>query len=239
MDKIIYNVEDIQDEFEFVENINESLWITPTGEMLTGDYDMGVRGTDHRALLDFYDLDRDIPSSWDSLHEVGFVRIVPETNIALIYENQIITDKQREEVESNNFVFENYGVLDIENDNTLSNEEQLEKLDNTFIKLLKNEVTDDYYKGMKDITEDINSPLFNADIRNQREKTIENVYTVSKFLENNSNIKTILDINNDTLSSIDNKLSISFEEINKKPEQSINTFEINMMNKNKSIAIDI
>lgn len=98
MDKINYNVEDIQDEFEFVENINESLWITPTGEMLTGDYDMGVRGTDHRALLDFYDLDRDTPSSWDSLHEVGFVRIVPETNIALIYENQIITDKQREEI---------------------------------------------------------------------------------------------------------------------------------------------
>lgn len=239
MEKIKYNVEDIQDEFEFVENIKESLWITPSGEMLTGDYDMGVRGTDHRSLLDFYDLDRDNPKSWDKLHEVGFIRIVPETSIALIYENQTITDEQRDEVESNNFVFEKYGFIDIENNYDLSEEEQSEKLDNTFLDFLKNKVSEDYYKGMKDITENENSPILNADNRQVRETTIENVYTVSKYLENKSNIKTNLDINSDTLNSSDNKLSIGFKDINNKPEQSINTFETNAINQNKSIAMDI
>lgn len=239
MDKINYSVEDIEDEFEFVDNINESLWITPSGEMLTGDYDMGIRGTDHRALLDFYDLDRDNQSAWDSLHEAGFVRIVPETKIALVYENQIITDEQREEVESNNYVFENYGVLNFQNDNNLSDEEQLERLDSTFISLLKDEVTEDYYQGMIDITENKDSPVFNHEIRKQREITLENVYTVSKYLENKSNIKTSLDIKTNNLKTIDNKLSISFEEINNKPEQSINFFENKEMKNDKSIAIDI
>lgn len=81
-DAIKYDFEELQDEFETVNDINESLWITPDDQMLTGDYDMGVRGTDHRALLDHYDLDRDNEESWDKLHETGFIRVVPETKKA-------------------------------------------------------------------------------------------------------------------------------------------------------------
>lgn len=235
MAELKYNVEEIENEFEFVDNLNESLWITPTGELLTGDYDMGVRGTDHRALLDFYDLDRDDSSSWDNLHEVGFVRIVPETKIALIYENQVITDEQKYIVETNDYSFENYGVL--ENDNT-KEEKQLETLDNTFIDFLKKEVSEDYYQGMKHITEDNQSPYFNSNERNQREQLLDNIHTISNFLDS-KNIKTTLNTKNDTLNSEDNKVSINFKDINKEPEKAIQSFESNELSKNKSIEIEM
>lgn len=232
MEKIKYDLEEIKDEFELVDNIDESLWITPTGEKITGDYDMGIRGTDHRALLDFYDLDRDDNKSWDMLHEAGYIRVVPETNIALVYENQPITASQIEEIESNNYTFESYGVLEIDENINLSEENQLEKLDNAFIGLLKNEVTEDYYQGMKDMT------TIDNKTRTEREKNIENVFTMSKYLEKN-NIKTVLDVKNDTLSTSDNKLSLNFEDINNKPEKSLNRFQQTTIKKDKSIAIEL
>ena len=47
---------------------------------------------------------------------------------------------------------------------------------------------------------------------------------MSKYLEKN-NIKTVLDVKNDTLSTSDNKLSLNFEDINNKPEKSLNRFQ--------------
>ena len=60
------------------------------------------------------------------LHQAGYIRVVPETNIALVYENQPITASQIEEIESNNYTFENYGVLEIDENINLSEENQLE-----------------------------------------------------------------------------------------------------------------
>ena len=74
--------------------------------------------------------------------------------------------------------------------------------------------------------------------RTEREKNIENVFTMSKYLEKN-NIKTVLDVKNDTLSTSDNKLSLNFEDINNKPEKSLNRFQQTTIKKDKSIAIEL
>lgn len=391
MTKLEYDIEEIADEFEFVDDIKESLWIAPGGEMLTGDYDMGVRGTDHRALLDFYDLDRDNQSSWDSLHEVGFVRVVPETQKALIYENQPLTDIQEELViESQGFTFENYGEFKLEeinslgfakhtmkeyqatteqlqsslesindndslkhtiqrskgrpfnehenerfddptehamdknrvlndlnkfqtafnnltddeitdinksnevikavqnqmvdkgfdyfyvmpdlssenptatafddkltvdvslsyedtnslNNNTINDdlskeEEQSKILDKTFLNLLNDEITEDYYKGMKDITVDEYSPVLNESFRKERENTIDNAFTVSAYLKNKNNIETALDLDNDKLKTNDGKNSINFDDINNQPDKSIKEFQNHTVNQKKDIEIEM
>jgi hypothetical protein len=61
---------------------------------------------------------------------------------------------------------------------------------------------------------------------------------MSKYLEKN-NIKTVLDVKNDTLSTSDNKLSLNFEDINNKPEKSLNRFQQTTIKKDKSIAIEL
>uniref|UniRef100_UPI000592C3EB hypothetical protein n=2 Tax=Nosocomiicoccus TaxID=489909 RepID=UPI000592C3EB len=74
----------INEEFEMTDDLNQSLWITPDNQLLSGYSGNGIRSIDHRALLDFYNLDRQDTKSWDKLHEMGYVRVIPETEYALI-----------------------------------------------------------------------------------------------------------------------------------------------------------
>ena len=127
MEKIKYDLEEIKDEFELVDNIDESLWITPTGEKITGDYDMGIRGTDHRALLDFYDLDRDDNKSWDMLHQAGYIRVVPGTKVALINTDQRVTKEQEETLKKGSFHIESYDTLEQTNNKEDRKDKKTEK----------------------------------------------------------------------------------------------------------------
>ncbi|OFO55291.1 hypothetical protein [Nosocomiicoccus sp. HMSC059G07] len=101
----------INEEFEMTDDLNQSLWITPDNQLLSGYSGNGIRSIDHRALLDFYNLDRQDTKSWDKLHEMGYVRVIPETEYALIYENQPLSEEQKELIESYNYKIEPYGVI--------------------------------------------------------------------------------------------------------------------------------
>lgn len=57
---------------------------------------MGKRGNDHRGFLDIYDLDRNDIKSYDIIHKLGYIRIVPETKVALINTDQKVTKEQEE-----------------------------------------------------------------------------------------------------------------------------------------------
>lgn len=89
---------------------------------------MGVRGTDHRNMLDIYDLDRDDVDSWSKIHEMGFVRVVSETKTALTFENQPFSNEQKETLEKGGFSVESYGTLE-KNENNVTKKQNRQKDD--------------------------------------------------------------------------------------------------------------
>lgn len=103
-------------QFEMTNDLDQSLWITPNNQLISSYGENGIRSIDHRALLDFYNLDREDIESWDKIHEMGYVRIVPETEYALIYENQPLTDEQIETIKNYDYQMESYGVIKDENE---------------------------------------------------------------------------------------------------------------------------
>lgn len=111
-----YNRNYLENKVEFTDELNKSLWITPDNQLISGNDGDGIRSLDHRNLLDVYNLDREDISSWDKLHEMGYVRIVPETEYALIYENQPLTDEQIERIKNYDYQMEPYGVIKDENE---------------------------------------------------------------------------------------------------------------------------
>lgn len=83
--------------FSLTEDIHEAIYILPNGEMISGDFDSGVRGTDHRMIESLLDVDRYDDDFWSKVHaQTGVVMYVPETQYALIAENQPLTGQQKE-----------------------------------------------------------------------------------------------------------------------------------------------
>lgn len=102
----------IPEHLNYTDDINQSIWITPDNKLISGEYDSNIRGTDHNSLLDSYNLDRNDDLSWDKIHKMGFVRLVPETKIALVYDNQPFSEFQKEKLEKGGFNIESYGTLE-------------------------------------------------------------------------------------------------------------------------------
>lgn len=82
---------------ETTDNINESIFILPKGQMIWGEFDMGVRSLDHHSIESLYDdLDRYDDDFWEKVVErTNIIQYVPETNVVLIKKGQKITDEQR------------------------------------------------------------------------------------------------------------------------------------------------
>ncbi|CFH41724.1 TPA: hypothetical protein ACF5GV_002787 [Staphylococcus aureus] len=81
---------------ELTSNIDEAIYILADGRMVSGMFDCGVRGIDHRVMeILFEDVDRDSENFWDEvLNRACLVMYVPETKTVLIKRNQNITDEQ-------------------------------------------------------------------------------------------------------------------------------------------------
>lgn len=90
-------------------NPNEAIYIFPNGLMISGDFDCGMRGTDHRMIECFMESDRYDNNFWDDVHEqLKVVRLVPETRFALIAEGQEITSEQLEIINDQGYEIEIY-----------------------------------------------------------------------------------------------------------------------------------
>lgn len=81
---------------ELTSNIDEAIYILADGRMVSGMFDCGVRGIDHRVMeILFEDVDRDSENFWDEvLNRACLVMYVPETKTVLIKRNQNISDEQ-------------------------------------------------------------------------------------------------------------------------------------------------
>lgn len=66
-----------------------AIYVLPDGSMINGDFDCGMRGTDHRMIECIFDgrINRYDPHFWDKVFEVtGAVMLIPESQEVLIPE---------------------------------------------------------------------------------------------------------------------------------------------------------
>lgn len=90
-------------------NPSEAIYIFPNGLMISGDFDYGSRGTDHRMIECFMESDRYDNNFWNDVHEqLQVVRLVPETMFALIINGQQLTNEQLTIINNNGYEVEIY-----------------------------------------------------------------------------------------------------------------------------------
>ncbi|MHC5291055.1 hypothetical protein ACYSTM_21105 [Bacillus licheniformis] len=99
----------LEEGYNMTDNPFEAIYILTDGQLISGDFDCGCRGTDHRMIECVIDGDRYEDDFWDKVHtDLGLVRVVPETEIALIKEGQELTAKQEEIISQIGFEIEAY-----------------------------------------------------------------------------------------------------------------------------------
>jgi hypothetical protein len=101
----------LEEGYSTTENPLEAIYIMTDGTMIWGDFDLGMRGTDHRMIEYFVDgLNRyDGNKFWEVVHlQYGLVRTVPESMIALIKEGQELTEAQKRIIEEAGYEIEIY-----------------------------------------------------------------------------------------------------------------------------------
>lgn len=100
-----------ENEVTLTNNIDDAIFLMRDGTGISGDFDMGVRGTDHSVVSDLVEPEISIkdPQFWAKVHETtGMIRLVPETKTALIMKGQRITTGQKKALINQNYVFEEY-----------------------------------------------------------------------------------------------------------------------------------
>lgn len=102
--------------YEMTDNLGEALYILRDGSMISGGYDMGIRGEDHNMIVDLISegVEKNKNSEgatnfWKALHQkTSLVRVVPETNSALIATGQQLTAPQRHVIDELGYKAEEY-----------------------------------------------------------------------------------------------------------------------------------
>lgn len=80
----------IEDGIELTDNLNEAIFLFNNGLMISGEYYDGIRGTDHRTLLN----ELDNSATYEELHQnYKVARLVPESMTALVSGLQLDNDK--------------------------------------------------------------------------------------------------------------------------------------------------
>ena len=80
----------IEDGVELTDNLNEAIFLFNNGLMISGEYYDGIRGTDHRTLLN----ELDNSATYEELHQnYKVARLVPESMTALVSGLQLDNDK--------------------------------------------------------------------------------------------------------------------------------------------------
>lgn len=95
--------------YSLTDNPYEAIYVMRNGNLISGDFDMGIRGTDHRMVECLVNTNRYKDDLWDVVHNnLGLVRLVPETKIALINEKQELTQVQKSFINDYDFEIEVY-----------------------------------------------------------------------------------------------------------------------------------
>lgn len=96
-------------DLKLTQDLAHSIYLLPSGEGVDGEFDYGSRGLDHRAIEQVTPIDRYNPCFWDYVHlTLRLVRLVPETETALIRANQTLTPAQAKAIDALNYTIETY-----------------------------------------------------------------------------------------------------------------------------------
>lgn len=106
----------LDNDSQLTDNINEALYILRDGSMISGMYEYGIRGDDHRMIEGLisegetmHQNDQATVDFWKALHQkTGLVRVVPETKQALIAKGQKLTANQKEAIDELNYQVQEY-----------------------------------------------------------------------------------------------------------------------------------
>ena len=80
----------IDDGIELTDDLGQAIYLFNNGLMVSGEYYDGLRGTDHRTLLD----ELDHSTTYEELHQnYKVARLVPESMTALVSGLQLDPDK--------------------------------------------------------------------------------------------------------------------------------------------------
>jgi len=92
---------------EMTTNPYEAIYLLTDGQMIGGEFDSGVRGCDHNMISILLPAGSEM-NEYDYAHELGLVRLVPETEYALINEGQELSQIQAEIIEDMGYTIEAY-----------------------------------------------------------------------------------------------------------------------------------
>lgn len=94
---------DYFDADDLTTDVSTAIAIFPDGSMVDGCFCCGIRGNDHNMVIGCLDCD------WQQAHDVyGVVRLVPETNVALIDVKQTLSRQQELLVKRGGYSVERY-----------------------------------------------------------------------------------------------------------------------------------
>ena len=96
---------DDDEECTFTNNIDEAIFILNDGTLVDGEFYGGVRNLDHNGVKSRFEPE----VSWKQLHDTyNFVRLVPETRMALISGGQVVPENIKEMLKLSNYKIEVY-----------------------------------------------------------------------------------------------------------------------------------
>lgn len=94
--------------YTLTDNFYEAIFIDRYGNLMDGEFDMGMRGLDHNCILDGSDHETPHYKKWEAVHKQNIVRLVPETKKALIMSFQVLTVYQIELILTHGYEIEDY-----------------------------------------------------------------------------------------------------------------------------------
>jgi len=97
-----YSIDDFLEDEEKTDDISEAIFVMEDGTMISGQYDMGIRGNDHNCIIEIAPDDiENHGDKWDYIHQkYNVVRVVNESGVALIGKTQNLNDKQKSLLEN-------------------------------------------------------------------------------------------------------------------------------------------
>jgi len=94
-----------EDEDTFTNNIDEAIFILSDGSLVNGEFYDGIRNLDHNNIKSRFEPE----TSWKQLHDTyNFIRLVPETKMALISGSQVVSENIQNMLNSSSYEIETY-----------------------------------------------------------------------------------------------------------------------------------
>jgi len=93
------------EEDTFTNNINEAIFILSDESLVNGEFYDGIRNLDHNNIKSRFEPE----TSWKQLHDTyNFIRLVPETKMALISGSQVVSENIQNMLNSSSYEIETY-----------------------------------------------------------------------------------------------------------------------------------